>query len=264
MISLVQNELTKIYSKKSSWIYKAIIVMVAVLGGFIYGSVYKETENYWLFMNDFVVGGGVLITLFAVMVCSSAVSSEFAKGTIKQLLIRPHKRWSILLAKYIASIIYITILTITLVAALYIAGYLIFGSGDYSEVIILGFEGGKEVVVGEQFFLKLAYFLPGLLMLATISFMLSSLFRNQSLAVGISIFALLFTSVLGGVITLIADKFTWVKYLLFPHLDLTVYAVQDKMFDTISFSTSMIILGIHYVLFMAVVFWHFSKKDIFV
>ena len=262
MFRLLQNELLKIYARKSSWIYTILTILSSFLGAWIYNLINPQLKNNWVFMNDFVVGGGALITLFSVMVCGSNVSSEFSMGTIKQLLIRPHRRWQILLSKYIASLSFIAVLIVLFAGSLYAAGVSFFGIGEFNEKVAVS--SGLEQSVGELFFLKLLYFLPGLLVIATISFMLSTLFKSQSLAVGVSIFALFFTSILGGVIGLIADQFTWAKYVLFPHLDLTIYAANDKMFETVTLSTSLIILTLHYAVFLIVLFWNFEKKDIYV
>ncbi|PLT29063.1 ABC transporter permease [Peribacillus deserti] len=312
MISLIRNELMKMFQKKSSWIYMIIIVIAVIVGGIIYNKVTGEPqENWqsgvkaeiaglqqdakaakgeekqfinnqieqnqkyldenvnpnavsnWHFMNDVVYGMTTLVTLLAVIVCSASVSSEFADGTIKQLLIRPHQRWAILLSKYLSLIIYSLILVATLIAAGYLVGLVTFGSGDFTAKIFdMAIEGNKEAEVGPQFFLKIAYYLPSLLIITAIAFMLSTLFKSQALAVGIGIFVLFLSSSLGGLIVVLADKYEWAKYLIFPHLDLTVYALQDKILGDITLPISLTILAVYYAIFMALTFVFFQKRDI--
>ncbi|WP_210366453.1 ABC transporter permease subunit [Bacillus sp. REN3] len=220
-------------------------------------------KTNWHFMNDVVIGVSSLVTLFVVVVGSANVAAEFSDGTIKQLLIRPHRRWSILLSKYIAVIIYALLMVLTLVVSGYVIGLLMFGNGDFHmKIFEITLEGRKEAVVGTQFFLKMLYYIPSLLVVMTIAFMLSTLFKSQALAVGIGIFVLFFSSTLGGIILMLADKYTWAKFLIFPHLDLTVYALQDKILEDITMPLSLAILAVYYAIFMVVTFFFFQKRDI--
>ena len=220
-------------------------------------------KTNWHFMNDVVIGVSSLVTLFVVVVGSANVAAEFSDGTIKQLLIRPHRRWSILLSKYIAVIIYALLLVATLVVSGYIIGLILFGSGDFNmKIFEVTLEGRKEAIVGTQFFLKMLYYLPSLLIIMSIAFMLSTLFKSQALAVGIGIFVLFFSSTLGGIILMLADKYVWAKFLIFPHLDLTVYALQERILEDITLPFSLSILALYYAIFMIITFFFFQKRDI--
>ena len=222
----------------------------------------NEKTN-WHFMNDVVVGVSSLVTLFVVVVGSANVAAEFSDGTIKQLLIRPHHRWRILLSKYIAVIIYALLLVLTLIVSGYIIGLILFGSGDFNmKIFEITLEGRKVAEVGTQFMLKMLYFIPSLLIIMTIAFMLSTSFKSQALAVGIGIFVLFFSSTIGGIILMLADKYTWAKFLIFPHLDLTVYALQDRILEDITMPVSLAILAVYYAIFMMLTFFFFQKRDI--
>lgn len=313
MIGLIQNEMIKIFEKRASWIYIAILVVAMVIGGFIYQRVngevdenwrenleaqnaqykqeieqipadqdptwlkdqIKQNERFleeninptaktnWHFMNDVVIGVTTLVTLFSVIVASAIVAAEFSDGTIKQLLIRPHKRWKILLSKYVAVIINALILMAALFISGFIVGILFFGVGDFHTPFFeYTLDGQKEAVLGTQFLLKTVYFLPSLLMITTISFMLSTLFKSQAVAVGIGIFVLFVSSTLGGLIIMLAEEYTWAKFLIFPHLDLTVFAFQDKILQNITLAGSLSILSVYYIVFMIATFVYFQKRDV--
>lgn len=222
-----------------------------------------SAKSNWHFMNEVVIGVSSLVTLFVVVVGSANVAAEFSDGTIKQLLIRPHRRWSILLSKYIAVILYALLLVGTLIVSGYLIGLVLFGSGDFNmKIFEVTLEGRKEAVVGTQFFLKMVYYIPSLLMVMTIAFMLSTLFKSQALAVGIGIFVLFFSSTLGGIILILADKYAWAKFLIFPHLDLTVYALQDRILENITLPVSLSILAVYYAVFMMATFFFFQRRDI--
>lgn len=312
MISLIKNELTKIFAKKASWIYIIILFLAVIAVGILqqkvfdlgpsdpnwredvqaeineYQKILKENPedewtmeliqqnqsyldenidpnayNSWHFMNGTVIGMTMLITLFSVIIGSAVVSSEFADGTIKQLLIRPHRRWEILLSKYIATLIYSFSLLVALIIFGYIVGLVLFGAGDFNTKFFeTTLDGYKLAVVGDQFLLKVLYYLPSLLIIVSIAFMLSTIFKSQALAVGIGIFVLFLSSTLGGIIVMIAEKFAWAKLLIFPHLDLTVYALQDHILQDVTLPMSLLILAVYYIIFMVLTFIFFQKRDI--
>lgn len=313
MIGLIQNEMIKIFEKRASWIYMAILIVAMVIGGFIYQRIngeadenwrehleaqnaqykqeieqipadqdptwledqIKQNEKFlekninptaktnWHFMNDVVIGVTTLVTLFSVIVASAVVAAEFSDGTIKQLLIRPHKRWKILLSKYVAVLFYAFILMATLFVSGFMVGILFFGLGDFQTPFFeYTLDGQKEAVLGTQFLLKTVYFLPSLLMITTISFMLSTLFKSQAVAVGVGIFVLFVSTTLGGLIIMLAEEYSWAKFLIFPHLDLTVFAFEDKILQNITLSGSLLILTVYYIVFMIATFVYFQKRDV--
>lgn len=258
-ISDLENQLEQAPKEEKQWFQEQINEQQQYLKR----NINPNATSNWHFMNDVVVGVGSLVTLFVVIICSANVSAEFSDGTIKQLLIRPHKRWSILLSKYAATIIYALLMVGVLIASGYLVGLALFGNGDFSmRVFEVTMDGRVEASVGPLFFLKMLLYLPGLLMITTIAFMLSTLFKSQALAVGIGIFVLFFSSTLGGIILMLADKYAWAKFLIFPHLDLTVYALEDQIMEGITMPFSLAVLGIYYVIFIVLTFSFFQKRDI--
>ncbi|MGG4266979.1 ABC transporter permease [Peribacillus simplex] len=224
-----------------------------------------DLNTNWTYMAQWTMSLTSFVTLFVVIVCSSLVSSEFSDGTIKQLLIRPYKRWKILLSKYITSLLFAALLLSSLVIFSYLIGIIFFGNGSYSDKILdpSAFGEFKPVVVGSYFVDMMVYWIPGFLVITTIAFMLSTLFKNQALAVGISIFILFASSPLNMVIQSFIGKYEWLKFVLFPHLDLRVYISGPmEMFDGATLGFSMGVLGIYYLIFLALTFFFFQKKDI--
>jgi ABC-2 type transport system permease protein len=97
------------------------------------------------------------------------------------------------------------------------------------------------------------------IMLATMAFMISSVFRNSSLAIGLSLF-LLFTGAQFTV--LLSMKFNWAKYLLFANTDLMQYVDGTPMMEGMSMSFSVIILLIYFAVFQFLAFYVFKKRDV--
>ncbi|AZB41156.1 hypothetical protein CEF21_01720 [Bacillus sp. FJAT-42376] len=225
-------------------------------------------RSNWQFANSEGISLFSMVALFAVIVSSTSVASEFSDGTIKQLLIRPHRRWKILLSKYISVLVYSLLLLLFTAAASVVAGTFLYGAGDFAAKIAevpLTMNGGETVVAGagSMFVQKSLLYIPNLLMVMTIAFMLSTLFKSQSMAVGIGIFVLFMNNALNvGVQLLIGLKQEWAKLLLFPHLNLMEYAAADEILPGVTLTFSSLVLLVYYILFIAVTFFFFQKKDV--
>lgn len=198
-----------------------------------------------------------MVTLFTAIVAGGIVAAEFSQGTIKMLLTRPVKRWKILTSKYFATMIYAILLAVVLFIVTAIAGLIFFGIDEGTFLVW----NGSEVVEG-------SFWLEGLKMLAlsfvsvwiigTFAFMLGTVFRSSSLAIGLSIF-LMFT---GIQLVFLLRNYEIVKYYLFTHVDLTQYYTGSIMVDGISMTMSVIVLLVYFIIFMAISYLTFGKRDV--
>ncbi|MEJ9228790.1 ABC transporter permease [Peribacillus butanolivorans] len=257
-----QNELktSKISEDEKSMIMEEIDLNKQLLDA----NINPDLRTNWTYMANWTTSLTSFVTLFVVIVCSSLVSSEFSDGTIKQLLIRPYKRWKILLSKYITSLLFAALLLVSLFIFSYIVGILFFGNGSYSDKILdPASYGFSPVIVGDYFVDMMVYWIPGFLVITTIAFMLSTLFKSQALAVGVSISILFASTPLNLVIQSLIEKYEWLKFVLFPHLNLRGYISESfSMFEGATLGFSISVLAIYYLIFLALTFFFFQKKDI--
>lgn len=103
MINLVRNELFKIYHKNSVYVLGIVMFLFVLF------------NTYICKMSGITNGRDVLISEFSfinlfivisiVMISGGIVSEEYSSGSIKSLLIKPYKRYQILLSKLISVII---------------------------------------------------------------------------------------------------------------------------------------------------------------
>ncbi|WML54158.1 ABC transporter permease [Neobacillus sp. PS3-12] len=212
---------------------------------------------------DFVNSAAELIDvagLFTIIISAGIVASEFTWGTIKLLLIRPIMRVKILLSKYLTILLYAIFLLVILFAYSSAIGAILFGTADHSS-IYLNYNNG---IVSEQsmFVHMLIYYglnSINMIMLATMAFMISAVFRNSSLAVGLSIF-LMFT---GTQLTeLLSLKFSWAKYILFANTDLMPYFEGTPLIEGMTLSFSVVVLFAYFLLFHFLAFYVFNKRDV--
>lgn len=219
-----------------------------------------QTEKHvWSFVRD---AEGVIsfIGIFMIIVAAGIVSSEFNWGTIKLLLIRPMSRSKLLLSKYLTVLLFGLTLLSTLFILSGITGYVLFGSPD-NAVPHLAYSNGEVVERSILVQLIVEYLLSSIdmLMVATMAFMISSVFRNSNLAIGISLFLLL----MGGTVTMmLAGKFEWTKYFLFANTDLLVYFDGVPPVEGMTLMFSIIMLIVYFVVFQLSAFWVFAKRDV--
>ncbi|MBS4173650.1 ABC transporter permease [Bacillus sp. FJAT-49736] len=214
-------------------------------------------------MYSFIDDSSGLITfagLFTIIIAASIVASEFGWGTIKLLLIRPIKRSKILLSKYLTVVLFGVLITAILFGSAALIGVILFGTGS-GENIHLAYTNGHVVEQSILLFLVKKFLLSSInvLMLATMAFMVSAVFRNSSLAIGIAIFLLVMGS---NATTILAVKFDWVKYILFANTDLMRYVDGVPLVEGMTLGFSITMLIIYFVIFQVLAFTVFTKRDV--
>lgn len=212
----------------------------------------------WNFVGD-NVGLVSVISLITIIVAAGIVANEFRWGTIKLLLIRPISRSKILMSKYLAVLSFALISLVLLVGTATIVGLLIFGGGPlFKELPMLSFGD----IVEQSHFIHIiktySYQLVNLVMMATFAFMISAVFRNSSLAVGLGIFLMLSGSIL---VAQFRDQ-TWAKYILFAHTDLQQYEAGYPIIPDITLGFSIAVLLVYFVVFIALAWGVFTKRDV--
>ncbi|MDZ5712319.1 ABC transporter permease [Jeotgalibacillus haloalkalitolerans] len=217
----------------------------------------NNAGTFWSYLESstFLIS---LIGLFAIIVASGIVAGEFSWGTIKLLMIRPIARWKILLSKFITVGAFgLFLVAITAILSV-ILGLILFDPGSSIRLV---FEDGQVVEKSMAAYIVRVYLFNSLdvIMLTTMAFMISAVFRNSSLAIGISLFLLF----VGGTATsFIAMYYDWAKYSLFANTNLSLYEMNMPMVEGMTMQFSIIMILIYFTIFMVLAFTIFTKRDI--
>lgn len=220
-----------------------------------YGALEFVNDNNMLLM---------LVSLFTIIIAAGIVANEFSMGTIKLLLIRPIPRTVILLSKYVSVLLFAFITLLFVLGFSWITGAILFGvEGMDSHVLIytdnLNLDSGlKYVSVIKEIGAGYGYQLINLVMMATLAFMISTVFRNSTLAIGVSIFLMM----TGNSIVAFLSERVWAKYILFANTDLKQYADGTPFIEGMTLQFSVTMLVIYYVIFMMLAWIFFTKRDI--
>lgn len=201
-----------------------------------------------------------LLAIFTIAIAADIVAGEFSGGTIKLLLIRPVKRWKILLSKYMATLLYALFgLAVLFVSALLIGG-VAYGFDGFSIPYLVVEDGAvREQAMFVQGLIHYGYNCVNLLMMVTLAFMISSAFRSSSMAIGFSI-GLMF---MGELAVGLLGRYSWIKYFLFANTNLRQYtAGYTPVVEGMTMGFSIAVLLVYFIAFNAVAWGLFTKRDV--
>ncbi|MFB7159131.1 ABC transporter permease [Lysinibacillus sp. NPDC056232] len=198
-----------------------------------------------------------VVTLFTVIVAASIVSSEFSTGTIKMLLTRPVSRAKILTSKLLTTFIFGLFLFVVNVIVSALVGLILFGGATGAELEMVNGQVVEKAVWND---LAYHYLLSGgdFVMSILFAFLVGSVFRSSSLAIGLT----MFLSFTGGIIVMFLSRFEIVKYIWLTHSDLTQYESGQFIVQDMTMPFSLTILAIYAVLFLAISYMSFMKRDV--
>ncbi|OAS20562.1 hypothetical protein A8708_18600 [Paenibacillus oryzisoli] len=202
----------------------------------------------------------LVVTLFAVIIAGDMVAGEFTWGTIKLLLIRPASRAKILLSKYLTTLIFAaTLLILLFITALIVNGF-VYGFGRLNLPHLTVNDAGQVLEKNMLLYVFATYGfkLIELVMIVTLAFMISTVFRSASLAIGLSIFIMF----AGQIITIVLMRYTWGKYYLFANTDLTQYLEGQPLAEGMTLGFSITVLILHFLLFNVLSWEIFRRRDV--
>ncbi|UQZ94836.1 ABC transporter permease [Bacillus safensis] len=200
-----------------------------------------------------------LVGVFVIIIAATIVSAEYKHGTIKLLLIRPPSRMKILLSKYFTVQLYSLFLIAVLFILSFILGAVFFGlNHDY---VYLSYQNGK-VIEQSQLANMVSYYLAHCAMfvvLGTLSFAISTVFRSEALSIAISVLAY----IVGASITsILMFFFDWAKYLLFANDPVQYFADTPTFIEGMSLGFSLTVLVIYWAIFLAIALIVFQKREV--
>lgn len=218
-----------------------------------------SNRSIWGFTNN-ATDMMLIITIFTIIIAGGIVSGEFHSGTIKLLLTKPVSRSTVLLSKYVTVLFAgLSFSALSLIGS-WLTGGVLFGFTDLDHPALTVL-GGKVVEENMLVHVLAVYGLDfvQLIVMATIAFMISSAFRNTSLAIGLTIFAMM-----GGQLVLqLLARYDWVKYVLFANLDLSgFFGTGQPPVEGLTLGFSITVLLVYYAVFIAIGWVAFTRRDV--
>lgn len=213
--------------------------------------------------------GFLLLPLLIAVLGSDIVSAENAEGTDKLLLTRPVRRWKILTAKLVTLLLFASLTLFVGAVLSYAVSAPVLPVSGWDAPSFNGFQfGAGTLKVDELRQLPLwhdaliAYGLEwyALLAVASISLMLSVLFKSSAASIGTML-----ASLIGGtILTRVSPDWTAGKYLFVSALPLAdYYTGQAPPYDGMSMTFCIVLLGAWAVGALLVAFMLFVRRDVF-
>jgi ABC-2 type transport system permease protein len=289
MFSLIQVELYKIFKRPRTYI---AFGAVAALIGIIQFGLKVDGKSYLDFMlNDLSssleIDGKILngylvcyvmlqlllvhVPLLIALIAADMISGEANMGTLRLLLIKPYSRTTLLLAKFIAAIIYTLLLLVWLAILALFGSMLLFGTDDMfllktSYVVLL-----KESDVFWRYIGAFGFAAIAMTTVAALGFFLSVFAENSIGPIVATMSAIVFFTILS---TLNIPIFNVIKpYLFTTHMigwkeffDIKVNDSNEAIIGSIQNPDKIIkaslVLVAHTIGFFVATLWVFRKKDI--
>ena len=253
---VMQAQLTHVTSSEADALKQKIAINDYELNHNIQPLTDKSIWGFANHPNDIMM----FVIVFTIIIAGGMVSTEFGSGTIKLLLIRPIHRSKILLSKYVSIFIAAIIFSAIAIVFSWLIGGIFFGFDDLSHPYIFYTDG--SIHLGSMFNHIIANYgfqFVSLIVMATIAFMISTVFRNTALAIGLTIFA----TMAGPLVTHFFAHYEWGKYILFSNLDLSVYFNDGAtLADGLTLGFSVTVLLIYYLTFVIITWLLFNKRDV--
>lgn len=253
----------KIYRRVRAWIMFASLVLIPPIAAIIAVATGNGDAGIWdvSLIESMILF--FLITVYAAVIAAESVAAEFTWGTVKLLLIRPWSRSSILLAKFLAVLLFTLLLTVMAGVAVFATNAAVFGYTASEPFQPYSDYGGAMSAIAIYLQYYLFQFIA-LVVIISLAFMISSAFRSSALAIAISLVLLFVGSIFTQVLAMINKP--WVDYVLFLHLDLTPYINGGKYTlmpnSAITLGFSLAVLAAYFIVFTAVSWIVFNKRDI--
>ena len=230
-------------------------------------SVADSTRENMLGFSDMFL----FFSFFAIVVAGISVSGEYITRTIYLLLIRPAKRYKILLSKYLSAAVAVMSLIALSFGAYLLASVLTLGSADLS----LPYMYVSNGAVTETSFLywmafRVLYCTASVMFLMTIAFMASALFRNTAFSIALGLFTYFSSMLLASIFR----NSTLYGYLPFPYFNISSFVYNDMstlaskgtqgIYDSIVVYPVMALvwLGALTVICLLIAFASFTRRDV--
>ena len=232
----------------------------SLTGALLYGDE-MPSSGFWNSMVTQISMLTSLIGIFMVVIAGNIVATEFQKGTVKFLLITPARRWKILLSKYIAVLLHGLFFLVVAMLSAILFGMLFSGASE-AFLPSLSIRGGAVVRSSPYLTLFARYLLASvrLVVMATLAFALSSLFRSPAVAVVVSAAALFGGNLITNILALFGMD--WARYLIFTNMDLESIRNGATLFPHQSLATAVVIIVLHMVVFLWTAFDGFTRREV--
>lgn len=204
-----------------------------------------------------------ILSLIIIVICvflgGNLIAAEQSNGTIKLLLIRPYKRWKILTAKILITIIIAICLILVSLGLLFALG-LIMGFSISPHSVLTVFNANHAFVMSAfgELLLQILFMIISLIIYTVIAAFFSAAFKAKTAAVVLVLLLSISTALLNQFLRL----YQAFKFFIVPNIELYAYYGSGSHFNDMSFIFSAAICLVYALAAGFGAYYIFGKKDL--
>lgn len=214
-------------------------------------------------LTNFFQEYSFMILVFGIMISGAMVSDEYSKGTIKSLLITPYKRSTIILSKFLTSILLtISFIFITYLIQILIGG-LILGFGSLNNHVVIYNIASKSLEIMSIYkycLINMLATLPQILLLITLAFSLSTIIGSTAFSIAITFAGLIGSSIIN--VFAVMYKIKILKYFVTTNWDFNLYLFGKTSQYGTSLTHAIVVCIIYFLIMVITTFIVFKRKNI--
>ena len=211
-----------------------------------------------------LINSPMLVTLTALVMIVFAggiIANESSQGTIKFLLINPVRRGKILWSKFLCCLSLLAFLLFFLFGLEVLLLGISYGFSGYAGEYVHAAEGvvtGTPILLyGFQQFMLSAV---NPLLMMTMAFAISSLFRSSALSIALGLGGLLGGSMITSILAELGVD--WGRYLVFSNTGLASIAQGSPPFVGQTLTFAVIVLAVYMAVFLLIAYDGFTRREV--
>ncbi|NDR17380.1 ABC transporter permease subunit [Staphylococcus aureus] len=256
MSTLIKQECFKLYKKKSTFIIPIIIMLLMVVQAIIsknYEDVFSPESSI-----ESAFGGFSWFIFLLIIQASTIISMEFYHGTIKNLLYRNYTRTSIIISK---------IITLVLFSLLYFIISIVVGiilwAVFFNDINLLESKGDTLSLLSKMLLTGLGTYV-GTWLVLSVTLLISCAMKSPGVSIAVGIVFYFATSIVSGILTIVVDKWEWLKWNPISMMNIMVQIIDKEMKKLTKLELHELFIGniVYIIIFLILVVLVFKKKNV--
>ncbi|MFW2510315.1 ABC transporter permease [Staphylococcus epidermidis] len=256
MGTLIKQECFKLCKKKSTFIIPIIVILLMVVQAIIsknYDDVFSPQSSI-----ESAFSGFSWFIFLLIIQASTIISMEFYHGTIKNLLYRKYTRTNIIISKIITLVIFSLLYFIINI----IVGFILWAI-FFNDINLLESKGDELSLLSKMLLTGLGTYV-GTWLVLSVTLLISCAMKSPGVSIAVGIVFYFATSILSGILTIIVDKWEWLKWNPISMMNIMVQIIDKEMKKFTKLELHELFIGniIYIIIFLILVVFVFKKKNV--
>lgn len=256
MGTLIKQECFKLCKKKSTFIIPIIVILLMVIQAIIsknYDDVFSPQSSI-----ESAFSGFSWFIFLLIIQASTIISMEFYHGTIKNLLYRKYTRTNIIISKIITLVIFSLLYFIISI----IVGFILWAI-FFNDINLLESKGDELSLLIKMLLTGLGTYV-GTWLVLSVTLLISCAMKSPGVSIAVGIVFYFATSILSGILTIIVDKWEWLKWNPISMMNIMIQIVDKSMKKYTKLELHELFIGniVYIVIFLILVVFVFKKKNV--